>query len=297
MKILISGASGLVGWQLHQSLAGQGHQVFALRRNTTRTAPFWDIEQKIIELGPCKSVDVVINLAGENIASGRWTTVKKERILRSRIDSTNLLAECVAQMKHKPKVFISASAVGIYGDRGDEELTEQSSTGSGFLAEVGKAWELATKPAAQAGIRVVNVRFGIVLSKQGGALAKMLPPFRLGLGGIMGSGEQWMSWISIRELPGIITHILNCEQLSGPVNVTAPQPVTNREFSTTLAKLLCRPAFLPAPRMPLEILFGEMAKELLLASAKVKPVKLLESGYVFQEPELDAALCKLLCTP
>jgi uncharacterized protein (TIGR01777 family) len=293
MNILITGASGLAGRELMQSLSAQGHQVVALGRNV-RTPPFWDIHCKSIELGPQKKFDAVINLAGENVAAGRWTVARKERILRSRIDSTRLLAEFLAQAMCKPKVLISASAVGIYGDRGDEELTETSPLGNGFLAQVGQAWEAATAPAEAAGIRVVNARFGIILSPQGGALAKMLPPYRLGFGGVMGSGRQWMSWISINELSDIMEHILCHEELSGPVNLTAPQPVSNREFTQTLGGILRRPTLFPAPRLLLELLFGEMARALLLASAKVKPVKLLQSGYVFKAPELNAALCELL---
>jgi uncharacterized protein (TIGR01777 family) len=234
-------------------------------------------------------------LVGENIAAGRWTAERKRHILQSRIDSARLLAEFFAQAgQKKPKVLISASAVGIYGDRGEEELRESSSTGTGFLAEVGRAWEEATAPAVAAGIRVVNARFGTVLSRDGGALAKMLPPFKIGLGGILGNGKQWLSWLSIHELPSIIEHLLCHEELNGAVNLTTPHPVTNREFTKTLAKILCRPALVPAPRFLLQLLFGEMAKELLLASTKVRPVRLLESGYVFKFPELDAALRGLL---
>ncbi|MCW5198591.1 TIGR01777 family oxidoreductase [Desulfobulbus sp. F3] len=294
MNILITGASGLVGRELMRSLRAQGDQIFALRRDIAHIPPRWDIERKIVELGPCQPVDAVINLAGENIADGCWTAARKERILRSRIDSTNLLAKFFAQADQKPKVLISASAVGVYGDRGDEELTEASSTGTGFLAEVGKAWEAATAPAAVAGIRVVNARFGIVLSSQGGALAKMLPLFKMGFGGIIGSGRQWMSWISLHELTGIIQHIFSHAELSGPVNLTAPNPAANCEFTKTLGRVLRRPTFFPAPRLLLELFFGEMAKELLLASTKVRPVKLLESGYVFKKPELNAALRDVL---
>lgn len=295
MNILISGASGLVGRELTQSLAAQGHHVFVLRRDTPQAAPFWNIDRKIIELGPCKQVDAVINLAGENIAAGRWTVARKERILRSRIDSTRLLAEFFAQAEHKPNVLISASAVGIYGDRGDEELSEDSSPGTGFLAHVAQEWEAASQPARAAGIRVVNLRFGIVLSTEGGALAKMLPPFKLGLGGVMGSGRQWMSWISRDEIPHIITHILQHEELHGPVNAVSPCPARNREFTQMLAKTLCRPALLPAPRFLLELLLGELGRELLFASTKVQPSRLLESGYVFREPDLTTALNHLFC--
>ncbi|MCW5205401.1 TIGR01777 family oxidoreductase [Desulfobulbus sp. F5] len=295
MNILISGASGLVGRALMQSLSIQDHQVLALRRDTTHTAPFWgDIDRQIIELGPDKQVDAVINLAGENIADNRWTVARKERIRQSRVDSTRLLAQFFAQADYKPKVIISASAVGIYGDRGDEELTEASSIGTGFLAHVAQEWEAAAQPARAAGIRVVNLRFGIVLSTEGGALAKMLPPFKLGLGGVMGSGKQWMSWISRDEIPHIIKHILQHEELHGPVNAVSPCPATNREFTKALSKVLCRPALLPAPRFLLELLLGEMGRELLFASTKVTPSRLLASGYVFREPDLATTLNHLL---
>ncbi len=294
MNILITGASGLIGRELSRTLAEHGHNIFALRRKSWQIPPYWDIERGIIELGSCGPPDAVINLAGENIAAGRWTAERKQRMLRSRIASTRLLTEFFAQAEQKPKVLISASAVGIYGNRGEEELTEHSHNGQGFLAELGQAWEAATEPAAAAGIRVVNARFGIVLSPQGGALATMLPPFRMGLGGCLGSGRQWLSWISIHELPGIIAHLLQHEELSGPVNLTAPQPVCNRDFTEVLAHVLRRPAFLPAPGFLLKLLFGEMAEDLLLASAKVRPGRLLDSGYVFKFPELDAALRHLL---
>lgn len=295
MNILISGASGLVGRELTRALAGQGHHVTALSRDS-RVLPFWDIQRQVVGLLPQQQAfDAVIHLAGESVSSGCWTAERKERIRRSRVDGTRLLAEFFAAAKQKPKVFIAASAVGYYGDRGEEELNEASPAGRGFLAEVAQAWEAALQPAAEAGIRTVSVRFGIVLSSAGGALAKMLPPFKLGMGGVLGSGKQWMSWISLNEVSSVISHILAHEELFGPVNLTSPFPVTNRDFTQSLAKTLRRPALLPAaPRFLLETLFGDMAKELLLASAKVRPAKLLESGYVFREPELTAALRGLL---
>ena len=293
MNILISGASGLVGRELTRVLAGQGHHVTALSRDPC-VLPFWDIQRQVVGLLPQQHVDAVIHLAGESVSGGCWTAERKERIRRSRVDGTRLLAEFFAAAKQKPKVIIAASAVGYYGDQGDEELTEASPAGRGFLAEVAQDWEAALQPAAEAGIRTVSARFGIVLSPAGGALAKMLPPFKLGMGGVLGSGRQWMSWISLNEVSSVISHLLAHEELSGPVNLTSPFPVTNRDFTQSLAKALRRPAFLPVPRFLLETLFGDMAKELLLASAKVRPAKLLESGYVFREPELTAALRGLL---
>jgi uncharacterized protein len=294
--ILIAGASGLVGGELTRFLSAAGHRVLPLRRNS-QTAPFWDIERKIIELGDCGPIDAVINLAGENIAAGRWTAARKERIRQSRIESTCLLAEFFAAAKQKPKVLISASAIGFYGDQGDEKLTEASPAGIGFLAETAQAWEAATQPATAAGIRTVQLRLGVVLSPAGGALAKMLPSFTMGLGGVLGSGRQWMSWISLHELPGIIKQIFAHEELRGPVNAVSPGPISNRDFTRTLATVLRRPALLPAPRLLLKLLLGEMADELLLASAKVQPRLLLNSGYVFLEPELEPALRHLLCKP
>jgi uncharacterized protein (TIGR01777 family) len=294
--ILITGAFGLVGRELTSSLSAAGHKVLSLRRNS-QTAPFWDIDRKIIELGDCGPIDAVINLAGENIAAGRWTAARKRRIRQSRVESASLLTEFFAAAKQKPKALISASAIGFYGGRGDEALTEASPAGTGFLAETAQAWEAAIQPAAAAGIRTVQLRLGIVLSPAGGALAKMLPAFTMGLGGVLGSGRQWMSWISLRELPGIISHILGHEVLRGPVNAVSPGPVSNRDFTRTLAAVLCRPALLPAPRLLLRLLLGEMAEELLLASAKAQPRLLLDTGYVFQEPELEPALRHLLCKP
>jgi uncharacterized protein (TIGR01777 family) len=293
MNILISGASGLVGRELSQVLAGQGHQIFPLRRDPC-AMPFWDIQRRVVGLPPQQNMDAVIHLAGESVSAGCWTAERRERIRRSRVDGTGLLAEFFAAAAKKPKVIIAASAVGWYGDRGDEELDEASTPGKGFLAEVAQDWEAALQPAAAARIRCVSARFGIVLSPAGGALAKMLPLFRMGMGGIMGGGRQWMSWISLHEIPQVISHILAHDELSGPVNLTSPAPVTNREFTRVLAEALRRPAFLPAPRFLLEAAFGDMAKELLLASAKVMPGKLLKSGYVFREPELAAALRGLL---
>ncbi len=291
--ILITGASGLVGRELTRSLSAAGYRILALHRNS-QTVPFWDFKRKLIELGEYQKIDAVINLAGENIAAGRWTSARKKRIRQSRVEGTCLLAEFFAAAKYKPKVLISASAVGFYGDREEEELTEASPVGTGFLANVAQEWEAATQPATAAGIRVIHLRFGMILSSKGGALAKMLLPFTMGLGGSIGCGKQWMSWISLHELPNIISHILQHEDLHGPINTVSPSPVRNSEFTQTLAAVLHRPALLPVPRFLLKILFGEMASELLFASTKVKPLRLLESGYIFQEAELKTALCHLL---
>jgi len=294
MKILISGASGLIGQEIVTSLSSQGHQVLSLHRNTTKEFPYWDIGKKIIELGKGSEIDAVINLAGENIAEGRWTYEKKNRILRSRIDGTKLIAEYFSKAKHKPKVIISGSAIGYYGNRGEENLDENSTKGSGFLSEVCSEWETATEMATKSDIRVVNIRFGMVLSSKGGALAKMIFPFKAGLGGIIGDGKQYMSWVTINDVIEIINHILKTEKIHGPVNLVSPEPVTNYQFTKILGKILRRPTIFPLPAFLAKIIFGEMAQELLLSSTKVKPDKLLKSGYSFKNPTFEVALRILL---
>ncbi len=289
MNILISGASGLVGRALCESFS-QGHHLFLLKRSSGGLPPWWDIGTKRIALGQEERIDVVIHLAGENIAAGRWGRLKKKEILESRVQGTKLLANFFARTRQRPKIFISASAVGFYGDRADAEITETSPQGSGFLAEVCLQWERATREAMQAGIRVVNVRFGMILSPHGGALATMLPPFRLGLGGIIGTGRQYMSWISIHDVTKIISFIISCESLSGPVNIVSPYPVSNAQFTRALGKQLGRPTLLPLPRFMAHLIFGEMADELLLSSIRAVPAKLLAAGYLFQEPYLESAL-------
>jgi uncharacterized protein (TIGR01777 family) len=239
-------------------------------------------------------VDAVVHLAGENIAAGRWTSARKAEIRQSRVEGTRRLCEALARLAQPPRVFVSASAIGFYGDRGAQTLTEESGAGSGFLPDVCREWEAATEPASQAGIRVVNLRFGMVLSPAGGALQKMLPPFKLGLGGRIGSGAQFMSWIAIDDAVGAIHQALSAESLRGPVNAVAPTPVTNAEFARTLARILRRPAFMPVPQFAARLAFGEMADALLLASARVMPVRLQESGYHFRFPELEGALRHML---
>lgn len=293
MRILISGASGFVGQEAKKFLSAQGHEVFSLHRHS-KQEPYWDLEAQRIVLGAAQNIDVVINLSGENVASGRWTAAKKERIRQSRVQGTKLLAQFFAHSIPKPKVLLSASAIGIYGHRGEEELTESSAPGTGFLAEVAQEWEAATQEAVQAGIRVVHLRLGMVLGPEGGALAKMLKPFTLGLGGVMGKGQQWMSWISLYDLLGILNHAIEHEELSGPVNAVSPNPVRHRHFVKTLAKLLRRPAVLPLPGLVIRLLFGAMGQELFLASTRVQPKELLKSGYIFQDAGLQHALSRLL---
>jgi uncharacterized protein (TIGR01777 family) len=237
--------------------------------------------------------DAVVHLAGESIV-GRWTEAKKRRIRESRVQGTRNLAEAFAAAPLRPPLLVSASAIGYYGDRADETLREDSSSGDGFLPEVCREWEVAAEPAAKAGIRTVQMRFGLVLSASGGALQKMLLPFRMGVGGNMGTGRQWWSWVDIDDLVGAVQHVIKTEALQGPVNVVAPTPVRNAEFTKALASVLSRPAIFPMPAFAARLVFGQMGDELLLASQRVEPVKLTASGYVFQKPDLRAALKAIL---
>jgi uncharacterized protein (TIGR01777 family) len=237
-----------------------------------------------------ESLDAVVHLAGENIGAGPWTAKRKESILKSRVEGTRFLCETLASLKHPPKVLICSSAIGFYGNRGDEALTEESPVGQGFLSEVCKAWEDSTEAARQAGIRVVNVRTGIVLTTFGGALEKMLTPFQWGLGGTIGSGKQWMSWISLEDLIGIYHYLIHTDQLSGPLNATAPSPVTNKTFTKILGKVVGKPILFPLPAFMVKALFGEMGKSLLLEGQRVLPAKLTASGFSFLYPDLESAL-------
>jgi uncharacterized protein (TIGR01777 family) len=294
MKILISGASGLIGQELLRDLSQRGHEVVVLQRNSPSTPPYWNIEDKIVDFGREQKIDAVIHLAGENIAAGRWSRERKEAIRNSRIYGTTLLAEYLAKLEEKPRVLISCSAIGFYGHRPDKILNEQSSQGSGFLAEVCGDWEAATAAAEQAGIRAVKIRLGMVLSRNGGALKKMLLPFKLGLGGIIGRGQQLVSWISIDDVVGAINHVLANDQLRGAVNFVSPHPVTNRTLTKTLGHILSRPTVFPLPAVPVKIVLGEMAEELLLSSTKVLPEKLQSSGYQFLYPDLEDVLSTYL---
>jgi uncharacterized protein (TIGR01777 family) len=300
MHVLVSGASGFMGSALVPTLIAGGHTVTRLVRSTPRPGQAeipWNPVARSIGTPALEGLDAVVHLAGDNIASGRWTAAKKASIRNSRVQGTTVLCEALAQLVKPPKVLLSASAFGYYGDRGETILREESPPGTGFLAEVCQAWEAATAPAAQRGIRVVHLRFGMVLSPAGGALAKMLTPFRLGLGGVIGTGKQYMSWIALDDVLGAIDHALNTEALQGPVNVVAPSAVTNREFTITLGKVLRRPTWLPLPAFAVRLMFGEMGDALLLASTRVAPARLVASGYTFQYPELEQALQHLLGTP
>jgi len=288
-RILVSGVSGPIGAALLPSLEAQGHKITRLVRSMARAGQIaWDPAQPL-RPAAVAGFDAVVHLAGESIV-GRWTAAKKRRILESRVDGTRHLAAALAETRQRPEVFICASAVGYYGNRGDEVLLEESASGEGFLAEVCRQWEAAAKPASDAGIRTVHMRFGLVLSPTGGALPRMLPPFRMGVGGRVGSGRQWWSWIEVSDIAGAVPHILANHGLHGPVNVVAPNPVTNAEFTRVLASVLHRPAVFPLPAFPVRLAFGEMGEELLLASQRVEAGKLLGSGYRFQHPELRGAL-------
>jgi len=272
-----------------------GHEVKSLTRGSATEAgrvPWWNPAANQIDLGP-GPFDAVVHLAGENIAQ-RWTAEAKKRIRESRVDATRMLCAALAKQSPKPRVLIGASAIGIYGNRGDEVLTEESRAGEGFLAELCREWEAAALPAADAGIRVVNMRFGVLLDPSGGPLKNMLPPFRAGVAGRLGSGKQFISWATRHDAVRAIDHALNAPELRGPVNVVSPHSVTNAEFTRTLARVLGRPAILHMPAFALRLLAGEMANEALLASARVVPERLEKGGFRFEDGEIEPALRKLL---
>jgi uncharacterized protein (TIGR01777 family) len=296
MKILISGSHGLVGSALIKSLEPEGHEISRLVRHYpgSEAEVEWSPDRYSIQLARIEGFDAVVNLAGESIAEGRWSDSKKQRIRESRVKGTKLLGDALANLTKPPKTFICASAIGYYGNRGDELLTEASEPGDNFLADVCVEWEKATALASEKGIRVVNTRFGVILDVNGGALAKMLPPFRLGAGGKIGSGKQWMSWIALDDVVGALKFALTNERLSGPVNFVAPNPVTNAEFTKTLGKVLSRPTLLPIPAFGVRLVFGEMGDALLLSSQRVEPERLKATGYEFQYSQLQGALQHLL---
>ncbi len=294
MQILLSGASGLVGTDLTKYLVQQGHQVTKLQRDKNNQGIFWDPTKGIIEAEKITGFDAVIHLAGENIANKRWSPSQKQLIRDSRINSTKLLSNTLASLTYKPKVLLTASAIGFYGDRPNETLDENSQRKEGdFLSDTCYEWELATDSAKKAGIRVAHARFGIILSPKGGALSKLLPPFQLGAGGILGNGKQIMSWIALDDVISALAFLLE-NDISGPVNFTSPESVSNQQFTNILAKVLFRPAIAPVPAFAARLIFGEMADALLLSSAKVMPNKLSSSGYKFLYPNLEVALRHLL---
>jgi uncharacterized protein len=295
--VAVTGGSGLIGTALIQRLRQDRHQITQLVRRTAGPGEVsWDPAGGRLDPAAVEGVDAVIHLAGENVGT-RWTAARKRRIRESRVSGTTLLSQTIARLRRPPPVLISASAVGIYGDRGDEILTEASSLGdpsSDFLASVCQEWEAAADPARAAGVRVVHPRFGVVLSPSGGVLSKMLLPFRLGLGGRVGDGSQWLSWISIDDAVGVIQYALERDTLQGSLNATAPDPVTNRAFTRTLGRVLRRPTPLPVPARALRLVLGEMADETLLASARALPARLLQSGYEFRYPDIEGALRHVL---
>ena len=295
MKVLVTGSSGLIGSALMPALRGAGHTVVPLVRG--RPGPGfarWNPDDGSLDRGALDGVDAVVHLAGENIAAGRWTPAHKARIRDSRVQGTALLVRALRELDRKPRVFVSGSAVGFYGDRGTALLDEGSARGRGFLADVSAQWEDAARPAADAGIRVVTMRTGVVLSGAGGALGKMLPPFRLGLGGPVGAGTQYMSWIALDDVVGAIQHLVATDSVVGPVNLVAPNAATNREFTKTLGKVLGRPTLFRVPAFAIRLALGEMADELLLASIRAQPARLTASGYRFRYPDLEAALRHVL---
>jgi uncharacterized protein len=293
MKVVITGSHGLIGTALGTALESGGHDVVRLTRGGGPMS--WDPSRGQLDVAALAGVDAAVNLAGAGIGDKRWTPSRKEEIARSRTASTDLLCRGLAALNPKPSVLVSGSAVGIYGDRGDEILDEDSPIGSGYLVDIAREWEEATAPASQAGIRVARIRTGIVLSRSGGALKRQLPLFRLGLGGRLGSGRQYVSWITLEDEVGAIIHALTNASLAGPVNLTAPNPVSNADFTRALARALGRPAVLSVPSFALGVALGqEMTEEMLLASARVMPDRLQASGFQFKHPDLPEALSSVL---
>jgi uncharacterized protein len=297
MKVLISGGSGFVGTALTESLRSEGHTVARLVRPDGEASANdirWDAASGFINLDAMEAADAVVNLNGASIGGGRWTPARKKLLVTSRVDSTRFLVNSLARLKQKPRVFVSASAIGYYGNRGDEVLDESSAPGSDFLAGVCRDWEVEALRAQASGIRTVLLRFGVILSANGGALKQMLTPFKLGLGGRLGSGNQWMSWIALDDVIGILRSALSNEQASGPVNVVAPNPVQNSEFTRVLASVLHRPAIFPAPAFALRLAIGEMADALLLSSQRVQSKRPPASTYAFRYENLEPALHAIL---
>ena len=297
MKILVSGSHGLVGKALVRSLTDDGHEVVRLVRGERAFGSpevEWQPDKGRIDVEHLEGIHGVVHLAGESIASGRWSAEKKSVIRDSRVRGTTLLSDALARLSRPPSVFLSASAIGYYGDRGAEVLTEKSVPGNDFLSGVCKGWEAATRPAAEKGIRTVCTRFGIILDPNDGALAKMLPPFRMGIGGRVGDGRQWMSWIALDDVVNGLKFLIADESIQGPVNFVAPKPVTNAEFTKTLGRVLSRPTFFPVPAFGVRFAFGEMADALLLSSQRVEPSVLEDKGYKFRWPTLEPALQHLI---
>jgi uncharacterized protein (TIGR01777 family) len=293
LRVAVTGATGFIGGALVSALVAAGHRVDRVSRRPPRpgtTDVWWDPARGRLDPRALEGADAVVHLAGESVAAGRWRAAVKARIRRSRVEGTRLLAETLARLDRPPRVLVSASGVNYYGHRGDEPLTEDSPPGAGFLAEVVRAWEAAADPARAAGIRVVFPRFGLVLGGQGGALPRMLLPFRLGLGGVIGDGRQYWSWIALADVVRVVELAIALEGIAGPVNAVAPAPVTNREFTRVLGRVLARPTLVPLPAPAVRLLMGEMGQELLLDSARVLPRRLERAGFRFRHPDLEGAL-------
>ena len=292
MRVLITGASGLVGRELQKSFAAKGYDMLLASRSEPADEQHiqWTVEDGFAEPEKLEGLDAVVHLAGENVSGLRWTEEKKRSIRDSRVLGTRNVVTAISKLKNRPKVFVASSAIGFYGERGDEEITESSAAGDNFLAEVSKAWESESRRAEDAGIRTVLLRTGIVLTKEGGALGTMLTPFKLGVGGVVGSGKQWMSWISMEDHIAVINYVIENENIRGAVNSVSPNPVTNEEFTKTLGDVLYRPTFLPLPEFAVSMVFGEMGDALLLASTKVLPKRLEDAGFQFKYPQLKPAI-------
>lgn len=297
-KILFSGASGLIGASLVRAAGAERIQTLQLIRREPRKPEeiSWNPQagQPVRDLALLERLDAAIHLSGANISAQRWNAARKREIVESRVGSTRALLKVLMALKQPPATLLCASATGIYGERGDEILGEESPPGEGFIADTCRAWEAEASAASEAGIRVVHLRFGVVLAAEGGALGRMLPVFRLGLGGNLGSGRQWMSWIALNDVVRAIFYILDAGALRGPLNIIAPNPVTNAEFTRALGRSLHRPAMIPVPRFALRLAFGEMADEVLLASTRAVPDRLLQAGFTFELPNLDSALKAIL---
>jgi len=298
MKIAVTGSTGLVGEAFIDDAKHHGDEIVRVVRSNPQPGDcLWNVKDETIDAAALEGVDAVVHLAGENIAEGSWNEAKRKRIVESRSNGTQLIAKTIAKLQNPPQVLISASATGYYGSRADEVLTEESAPGEGFLVDVCRQWEESAEPARAAGIRVAHPRIGIVLTPKGAALKKMLLPFKMGVGGRVGSGQQWWSWITLPDLINCIRFAIENESITGPFNAVSPQPLTNADFTKVLASVLSRPAFFPVPAFGLRMLLGQMADDLLLASTRVQPVVLENAGYQFVHPDLETALRDLLDRP